>query len=286
MNFSQFFDKEQILKKLSKRYKIVVLSDRTFEEKFTIRITIGRMLVWLSSLSVLLLVLLVYMLTSSSILETDASMRRKFMMLHEKADSLQITVLAQETYIKNLQDILNGKLDVARLRDKPNIVPQSQSILASAPKRPVEDVELKQMIEQEGLVGKEKQQEVFRRLKFVKPVKGILIEPFNLNKRHIGVDIAASSNAPVHAVLEGKVVFSEYTKKTGYVITIKHSNGLMTYYKHCSVLLKKVGTFVQTGDEIAAVGNTGEYSTGPHLHFEIWSGNTPIDPRIVFNFKK
>ena len=91
-------------------------------------------------------------------------------------------------------------------------------------------------------------------------------------------------NSPVHSISEGIVVFSEWTSETGYVIIIEHVNGLTSIYKHNSSLVKSQGERVETGEIIAFTGNTGELTTGPHLHFELWYQGEPVDPQSYIEF--
>ena len=123
-----------------------------------------------------------------------------------------------------------------------------------------------------------------KQMHLMDPVDGYVTDEYDLKKEHYGIDIAAKQDAPVKAVLDGKIISDAYTLETGYVITIQHPNNLVSVYKHNSRLLKKTGAAVKAGEVIAIVGNTGELSTGPHLHFELWNNGRSLNPRdyIVF----
>ncbi|MBS1614259.1 MAG: M23 family metallopeptidase, partial [Bacteroidetes bacterium] len=118
----------------------------------------------------------------------------------------------------------------------------------------------------------------------IAPVDGYVTDEYNAAKEHYGIDIATQQDAPVKAVLNGKVISANYTFETGYVIAVQHSNDLVTFYKHNSKLLKKAGDTLKAGDVIAFAGNSGEHSTGPHLHFELWYQGKSLNPKdyIVF----
>ena len=122
-------------------------------------------------------------------------------------------------------------------------------------------------------------------LHFFKPITGLISKKIEINKGHHGIDIVAEKNAGVKSTLNGKVIFSEWTVETGHVIAVQHSNDLISIYKHNSVLLKKEGAVVQAGEVIAIVGNSGKFTNGPHLHFEIWFKGEPLNPSEVINFK-
>jgi murein DD-endopeptidase MepM/ murein hydrolase activator NlpD len=119
---------------------------------------------------------------------------------------------------------------------------------------------------------------------FFSPLKGVITNDFNNLNRHYGVDIVAGMNETIKAVLDGTVIFSNWTLETGYVIAIQHPQNIVSIYKHNSALLKKVGESVRAGDPIAIIGETGELSTGPHLHFELWNEGNPVNPRDYITF--
>jgi murein DD-endopeptidase MepM/ murein hydrolase activator NlpD len=115
-------------------------------------------------------------------------------------------------------------------------------------------------------------------LLFFKPVDGIIIEKFDKEKSHLGIDVVSKENELVKATLEGVVIFSNWTAETGNVIAVMHKNNLVSIYKHNSTLLKKEGDMISAGDAIAIIGNSGKWSSGPHLHFELWHNGEAINP--------
>ena len=118
------------------------------------------------------------------------------------------------------------------------------------------------------------------------PAKGIVSEKFDFKKKHFAVDIALAENTPIKSVSEGTVIFAEWTADTGYVIIIEHLDGLISVYKHNSLLTKTQGETVDPGEVIASAGNTGKLSTGYHLHFELWTDGYPLDPEKFIDFSK
>lgn len=119
---------------------------------------------------------------------------------------------------------------------------------------------------------------------FKHPVKGVLSQKFN-KKNHPGIDIVTEKDHAVKACLSGTVIYSGYTRKDGYILILDHANGYLSVYKHNRTALKKMGAKVQLGDPIAIVGNTGENSDGPHLHFELWYDQIPVNPEDYISFK-
>ena len=118
------------------------------------------------------------------------------------------------------------------------------------------------------------------------PAKGIVSEKFNIDQKHFAVDIALEENTPIKSAAKGTVIFSEWTAETGYVIILEHPYGLLSAYKHNASLLKEQGDSVEAGEVIASAGNTGEFSTGFHLHFELWTDGYPVDPENFIDFSK
>ncbi len=119
---------------------------------------------------------------------------------------------------------------------------------------------------------------------FFPPVAGIITRGYDSKIDHWGVDIVAKDNEPIKSIADGTVIMSSWTEDSGYVIMIQHRSNLISVYKHNSELLKKVGNFVSDGDIIAIIGNTGELTTGPHLHFEIWYNGNPVNPEEFISF--
>ena len=119
---------------------------------------------------------------------------------------------------------------------------------------------------------------------FFSPLDGVVTNHFDETTRHYGVDLVAKQNSNVLSVLDGVVIFTDWTIKTGYVIQVQHNGNLVSVYKHNELLLKEPGEHVVAGEAIALVGNTGKLSTGPHLHFELWYNGKPVNPEdfIVF----
>lgn len=285
--------KEKLLDRLKLKYKLVILNDETFEEKASF--TLNRLNVFI--LSSVLLVVLIAIVTSLFIFTplkeyipgyADVSLRRDITEMSLKVDSLEGLLALNDKYIKNIKDVINGtvgKDDTINVNSKPELIDTAFRIGS----KPEEDSLLRLMIENQNQYGfnveEPKQKPTgIAAYSFFTPVKGIITEKYNPKKSHYGIDVAATKSEPIKVVLEGTVVFSGWTSEAGYVIAVQHSNDLLSIYKHCSVVLKKVGNFVRSAEPIAIVGDTGEYSTGPHLHFELWFKGNAVNPIDYINF--
>jgi len=201
-----------------------------------------------------------------------------------KADSLKTQLTVLENYTKAIRPVLTGEL-------KPEII---DSLL----------LEQERIIINENDLDATKADSLFREsvdrrdrfpiinniesnvdLVFFAPLNGQISQNFDPSTKHFAVDILANTGAPVKAIAEGTVIFSGWTTETGYVLILKHSNNYISVYKHNGNLLKEQSDFVQSGEAIASVGSTGELTTGPHLHFELWSDGYAVDPVKYIDFK-
>ena len=182
-----------------------------------------------------------------------------------------------------MKDLLAGNISYEDL-SQDSIRVQSNAIELELIKANEEDSLLRAVVEEEDkyntfdILG-----ERFTTVLFP-PVNGGLSSGFDPDNKHYGVDIVMPENTPVHSISEGTIVFSEWTTETGYVIIIEHLNGLTSVYKHNSSIVKSQGETVETGEIIAFTGNTGELTTGPHLHFELWYQSEPVDPQSYIEF--
>ena len=200
-----------------------------------------------------------------------------------RADSLQQMLDRQRMYIMNIQDIISGtvKADSVHSIDSLTVV-RSEELME---RTEAEEEFRKQYEERERYnLTTMTANPAVTGLAFYRPTRGMVSSEFDANRKHFGIDIAANPNESVLATLDGTVILSTYTADTGYVILVQHGQNLMSVYKHCASLLKKPGDVVKAGEAIALVGNTGEQSNGPHLHFELWNRGRALDPSkyIVF----
>ena len=200
-----------------------------------------------------------------------------------KLDSLESLYIIQKNYISSVKDLLAGKIEYLELSNdsiQTNILNTGLNFVETN----TEDSILRSIVEEEDKynltnINVEKLTSVL-----FSPAKGGISSEFNLKNKHYGIDITLPENSPIYSVSDGRVIFSEWTAETGYVIIIKHLNGLISSYKHNSSLSKSQGEFVRTGEVIGFSGNTGELTSGPHLHFELWFEGDPVDPLNFIEF--
>lgn len=210
----------------------------------------------------------------------DVLMRRNILMSAIRLDSLERELDLRDKYFANLNAIISGKQPVEIIAQRDT----NKRYDAIKFTNSTEDLALRSKIEQEEkynltLGPRIPETTSLASLHFFPPVKGIVSGKYDIRTKHFGTDIVTSPKSPVMAALDGTVIFTGWTMETGYVIEIQHNNNLVSVYKHNSALLKEAGDLVRAGEAISVVGDSGElYTSGPHLHFEIWYKGSPLDP--------
>ena len=284
--------RKKLIDKLKEKYKLVILNDDTFEEKASFNASLWYLIIGTSAFAILLIFLTITTIRFTPLREylsgvTDNDSRKIIIDAYGKVDSLEKVTKANDLYLTNLKNVINGNVGEEKL-EKPKDISKASDSIKLNQKISKEEKELRRLIESEGKFDLNAQTQTERTgiasYAFFSPVKGKVTDAFDSKNQHYGLDIASRKDENIKATLEGTVIFSNFTPETGYVIAIQHGNNLISFYKHCSVLLKKVGSFVRAGEVIAIVGNTGEYSTGPHLHFEIWFNGIAVNPQNYMTF--
>ncbi|MCC6690898.1 MAG: M23 family metallopeptidase, partial [Bacteroidia bacterium] len=218
----------------------------------------------------------------------DITIRRSIINLAVRADSLEQELVLKTQYIQNINNVISGNISADSIYHKSDTTKKYQSLITSN-KPSKEEVELRTEVEQKeryslALSDGKPDNSGVASFFFFTPLKGTVTSSFKIAESHFGVDVVAKDNEAIKATLDGAVVFAAWTSETGYTMQIQHSNNLISIYKHCSALMKKTGDFVKAGEVIAIVGNSGEQTTGPHLHFELWYNGNPIDPQDYMVF--
>ncbi|MEQ8907673.1 MAG: M23 family metallopeptidase [Vicingaceae bacterium] len=282
---------KKILKRLKNKYRLVILNDATFEERFSYRLSPLNIFTLIITMAVFLMASVVVVIVFTPLREfipgyTDVSLREDLTKMVLKSDSLERELQQNELYLANISAILKGE-DPSSLDSMPAETLDPQSV-GNPAVRSKEDSMLRDYVEREDSYSLRNEQSnaksIAAKLYFFTPLKGSVTNEYNPTEQHYGIDVVAPKNEAIKATLEGTVIFANWTVETGYVIQVQHSNDLLSIYKHNSVLLKKTGDFVKAGEPIAIIGNSGELSSGPHLHFELWRSGTPLNPTQFVTF--
>lgn len=279
-----------IKKKLFTKNRLVILNEDTFEEVFSLRLTLMNVFVVATFGAFLIIFVTTYIIAFTPLREyipgyASSKLKRNATELALKSDSLSRALKKNEAYIASIKKVLTGDLEYAKF--------SKDSITASNTK-PVSDEELKLSKSDLKLrveVEREDKYNLFEKatskvnVVLFPPVKGIITEKFNPTKKHYAVDIALAKNTPIKSILSGTVIFADWTPNTGNVVIIRHNKGFISVYKHAESVTVSQGDKVRTGEVIALAGSTGQESTGVHLHFELWKDGYPIDPSIFIEFE-
>ena len=280
----------ELRKKLLHKYRLVILNESTFEEKISFKLS--RLNVFVSStlLIIGLIAFTILLIAFTPLREyipgySSTKLKKQATELTYETDSLVRELSNTNSYLENIRKVLKGDIENNQI---------NRDSLRKRFKLDPSTIDLSP-IKQDSLlraeVALEDKYNLFERttnntsISLFPPISGTLSQSFNLEKKHFAVDIVAPRGTPVKATSDGVVVFAEWTADTGHVIILKHDNGILSAYKHNGVLNKGQGDTVRTGEVIAEVGNTGELTTGAHLHFELWQNGTPINPLNFVDFK-
>ena len=283
--------KSKFNKKLTDKYRLVVLNEKTFEERFALKLSRLNVFVFGGFFSVLLIVGTILLIAFTPIKEyipgyDSSKLKREAAQLTFETDSLKNRLEVIENYANSLRPILTGEIndDVAidSIQDLSKRVQIDERKL---------DATRQDSLFREKIESKDRfpllDEDIENRAKvvFFAPITGTVSQGYNAENKHYAIDVVAKVGTPVKAVADGTVIFSEWTTETGYVIILKHANNFISVYKHNGTLLKTQGDLVKSGEAIASVGSTGELTTGPHLHFELWSDGYAVNPTNYIDFE-
>ena len=284
----------RLFRNFRSKYRLLIQDENNFEEKFSVRLSRANVLALVSAVFLATASLVVLIVVFTPLKEfipgyPDLTIKSTAIDASLKLDSLERKLAMQENYLNNIKKILNDELsaDSAFLVVDNTINPNSVVFTRS-----VEDslLRLKMETELEYSLAFSRNQENQRSndlgtTVFFPPIRGTVTAEFDPLNEHYGIDIVTTKDAPIKATLAGIVVLSAFTSDAGNVIQIQHENELISVYKHNAILFKRQGESVKAGETIAIVGNSGEFTSGPHLHFELWYKGKPVDPSLYMVFE-
>lgn len=281
--------RKEIKQKLLHKYRLVILNESTFEEKVSFKLS--RLNVFVTgTLAVIGLIAFTTVLIAFTPLReyipgySSTALKRQATELTYKTDSLLTVLNYTNKYIDNIRMVLRGDIENNQAnRDsvfEPFKLDPSQIDL-----NPIrEDSVLRAQVALEDKYNLFEQPTFDGSELLYAPLTGTVSQGYDPDKKHYAIDVVAVKDTPVKAVASGTVIFAEWTAATGYVIILEHKDGLISVYKHNGSLAKDQGAIVKAGEVIASVGNTGELTTGPHLHFELWNQGNPVNPLNFIDF--
>ncbi len=281
-------EKKKFYSKLKNQYRLIIYNDTTFQSVWSMKLSRLKVFTTTSLLSAIIVVLVILLIATTGLREyipgyPKAEYRQMLVRNALVVDSLETELQKRDQFFRGIQSIMAGE------------VPEDdQTAQADAPNSNIEFQEYNHdSIFQDELLAEQLSLSLqnssnddvgLSQIHFFSPLRGVVTEHFKSVTDHFGIDIVSEANARISSVLDGTVIFAGWTLNTGYVMYIQHDAQLVSVYKHNAELLKKTGDKVKAGEIIAIIGNTGEYSSGPHLHFELWYSGNAIDPEQFIDF--
>ena len=274
--------KRAFLEKLKDQYRLTIFNDSTFQSVWTMKLTRLKVFSFVSIAAAIIVFLVTFLIAATGLREyipgyPNAEQRQMLVDTALKVDSLENELAKRDEFFKGIKAIISGET----LND--SLINDTTSELY--------DVNFKEYnhdsVFQDNLLAEQLSLSIQKntakktelsQIHFFVPVKGIVTNHFNISSDHVGVDLVSDPNARISSILDGTVIFSGWTLETGYVMYIQHEADLVSVYKHNAELLKSTGDKVKAGEAVAIIGNSGELSTGPHLHFEMWHRGIAINP--------
>jgi murein DD-endopeptidase MepM/ murein hydrolase activator NlpD len=279
---------KKFFEKLKDQYRLIIYNDTTFQSVWSIKLSRLKVFTYTSLISAINVILVILLVATTGLREyipgyPKAEYRQMLVRTALQIDSLEYEIKTRDEFFKNIKAIVSGEIpDNTRVADSASTLYNIEfqeynhdSVFQD--KLLAEQLSL-------SLRGNEAENLGLSLIHFFVPVKGVITNHFNAAADHFGIDLVSGPNSRISSVLSGTVIFSGWTLETGYVIYIQHESNLVSAYKHNSELLKNTGEKVNAGEAIAIIGNSGELTTGPHLHFELWHEGKPLNPEQYIDF--
>ena len=280
------------LKKLNRRYDFLMRHDESKKEILGFKLNLLNLVLVIIGIALLLIIITTFIIAFTPLREyipgyTDTNLNREVYLLSLRADSLEKEMQKKDVYFDNIKKIVEG-YDFAA-----DSALASLSIYEPLPKGVTDTITLKKSVQDSILCAEYEAQNQYNLFgddylppakpsslvkNFFVPLNGTILNAFNAEKGHLGVDISSDRDQVINATLEGTVVFSTWSINNGYCIGIQHSDGYFSVYKHNATLLKKEGDYVKAGEAIAILGKSGESEEYEHLHFELWHNGIAVNP--------
>lgn len=270
-------------KKQHNQYRIIFYNDTNLQEETSFSITPLNIAAYIGGLFIIItfFVILLFLYTPlNSFLPSskDKALKEQLAESSDKLDSVARILNQRQEYFMRIKLLMEGKDLETYTETEDTAILSRQKVDFTKSKH---DSILRLLIEEEeaqtlAMINNQLENDKFKNLNFFMPVKGVITTKFD--SEHLGIDIVAKEDEPILATLPGTVTLADWSLGTGNTIQIQHEDNIISIYKHNSTLLKKVGDKVKAGEPIAIIGNSGELTTGPHLHFELWHNGVAINP--------
>lgn len=287
-NFVGEKNKRGFLDKLKDQYRLTIFNDSTFQSVWSMKLSRLKVLGVFSMASLIIIILVTLLIAATGLREyipgyPDARQRQLMVETAIKVDSLEAELNKRDNFFKGIKAIISGEIPEDNIVYDTTFESHDVNFTEYNHDSVFQDNLLAEQLNL-SIQGNTRKSTELSQMHFYIPVKGIVTNHFNISTEHFGIDLVSDPNARISSVLEGTVIFSGWTLETGYVLYVQHDADLVSVYKHNAELLKSTGDKVRAGEAIAIIGNSGELSTGPHLHFELWHRGNAINPEQYIDF--
>lgn len=280
---------QRVLNKLKNQYRLTIFNDSTFQSVFSIKLTRLKVFAAVAIASSVIVVLVTFLIAATPLREyipgyPDAEQRQMMVNNAIKIDSLEIELGKRDAFFESIKAVVSGNVPVDTISGNDSARQLLNVKFNNYNHDSIFEDELLAEQTNVSIRGNNTNRKEMSQMHFFVPLKGIVTNQFNSVSQHFGVDLVSEPNARICSVLDGSVIFSGWTLETGYVIYIQHDADLISVYKHNAELLKTTGDRVKAGEPVAIIGNSGEFTSGPHLHLELWHRGNPVDPQQYIDF--
>lgn len=280
--------KRVFLDKLKDQYRLTIFNDSTFQSVWSMKLSRLKVFAAVSLASSIIVILVTFLIAATGLREyipgyPDAKQRQMMVETALKVDSLEMELAKRDEFFKGIKAIVSGEVP----EDNIVIDTSTESYDVSFTNYNHDSIFQDNLLAEQtslSIQNNTRKKTELSQMHFYVPVKGIVTNHFSLSADHFGVDLVSDPNARISTILDGTVIFSGWTLETGYVMYVQHEADLVSVYKHNAELLKSTGDKVKAGEAVAIIGNSGELSTGPHLHFELWHRGNAINPEQYIDF--
>ena len=274
-------------KQTKNNYRLAVFNEDSYEEKFALSLSKRNIFLAISFITLFVILMTTIFIFYTPVREyipgyDTTKIRIQAIQNLEKIDSIMISLQKNKQFIESFSSTINKQDFNSVYADNQNL--QKVDLNELKVNINVEDSILRKIVEIEDRFNIIESENNKISIDLTSPASGLISEGFSFSDKHFGVDIVLKERTPVKSISDGIVIFSAWTLNYGYTIVVYHKNKLTSIYKHNESINVKKGDFVMSGEVIALSGNTGDLTTGPHLHFEIWDSQGPLNPEDLISF--
>ncbi|MFY9151290.1 MAG: M23 family metallopeptidase [Prolixibacteraceae bacterium] len=281
--------RKKIFQMLKDHYRLIIYNDTSIQTVWSLKLTPLKVLT-LGAFSAVMLILLTTTIIAYTPLRENipgypsAKVRQQIIRNYVLVDSLENEIKTRDNYFNKIKILIEGDVPSDETSSTDTVLKIATAKFSNLNADSIFQDKLLEEKLNLTIQKNPKRLPSIANIHFFTPLRGLITNKFNPKTEHLAVDIVGKLNARISSVLDGTVIFSGWTMDTGYSIFIQHESNIISVYKHNAELLKSLGDKVKAGEVIAIMGNSGELTTGPHLHFELWHNGTALNPETYIDF--